>query len=167
MQRQSNEKPLSYLLQIEPQFLNRIRKAPTYVWGMLYLVVIIIFLFRHQIFNHGPFLQAADRLVISLVFGFFILEQNFAEFSFFKVSGNRIVTKFGTYTYGLYCLHMIGILIAVTVLGMLGWNRNIYEVIFLEGGLSLLITICLAVASYHIFEIKFLNLKNRFARVVR
>ncbi|GAC1602682.1 MAG: hypothetical protein NVS3B25_31090 [Hymenobacter sp.] len=36
-----------------------------------------------------------------------ILEQNYAKHSWFKLSNNKFLTYWGTYTYGLYCLHPI------------------------------------------------------------
>jgi peptidoglycan/LPS O-acetylase OafA/YrhL len=74
----------------------------------------------------------------------------------------KFISKLGTYTYGLYCLHMIGILIAAEGLALAGLNRNVYQVIFLEGAISLSITFLLAFLSYHFYERKFLSLKDKF-----
>jgi peptidoglycan/LPS O-acetylase OafA/YrhL len=81
------------------------------------------------------------------------------------MSNSRFVSQWGVYTYGLYCLHMIGILIVAKGLAKIGLNRNVYQVIFLEGGLSLLVTLLLAYVSYHLFEKRFLNLKEKFALI--
>ncbi len=146
-------------------FTNAIANASKWCWILLYVSVTACLLYRQQIFNHNSFLLAADRLVISLLFALVIIEQNYSKNSLFKMSKYKYVSKLGTYTYGLYCLHMIGILIAAKGLALLQLNKNVYEVIFLEGSLSLIISIILAVISYHFFESWFLNLKKRFTRI--
>lgn len=149
------------------RFLTAIRQMPKVLSLALYLLILICFLYRQQIFYHGAFLFAFDRLFMSLLFIMAILEQNFTEHSLFKLSRFKTISRLGTYTYGLYCLHMIAILIAAKGLAKLGLNKNVYQVIFLEGGLSLLLAIGLAIASYHLFESRFLKFKDKFARITK
>jgi peptidoglycan/LPS O-acetylase OafA/YrhL len=152
----------AFLCSTKPKFLKGIETIPKPLWVLLYLAVAAIYLFRHQIFSVSIYLLALDRLIISILFAFVILEQNYAHNSFFKMSQFKFISKLGTYTYGLYCLHMIGILIAAEGLALAGLNRNVYQVIFLEGAISLSITFLLAFLSYHFYERKFLSLKDRF-----
>lgn len=147
------------------KFQPILSRTPKWIWLILYNLVAAVFLFRTNIFHHSAISIALDRLVISILFGLVILEQNYAEHSLFKMSKFKTLSKLGTYTYGLYCLHMIGILIVAKFLSFLGWNKNVYQVIFLEGGLSLAITIGLALISYNLFEKRFLALKDNFAMV--
>lgn len=146
-------------------FLTWVENAPKWIWGILYFLVIACYFFRQAIFDHGPFLLAFDRLFIAILFAMVILEQNFAQHSLFKLSQYKLISQLGTYAYGLYCLHMIAILMVAKGLATLGWNKNVYQLVFLEGGLSLLLTISLALTSYYFFESKFLKLKDRFARI--
>lgn len=148
-------------------FLGWITNAPKWAWILLYLLVFVTYFFRKEIFYNGSFLLAFDRMFMAILFATVILEQNFAQNSLFKLSRFKIISKLGTYTYGLYCLHMIGILIAAKGLAKLGWNKTVYQVVFVEGILSLLITILLAIISYHFFESKFLKLKDKFARITK
>jgi peptidoglycan/LPS O-acetylase OafA/YrhL len=153
----------AYLAMYNDKFLNRLKTCRRIWIVLLYLVIAAIFLFRKVIFGGNDFLIAADRLIISIVFGLVIMEQNYAQTSLYKMSNNKIISRWGVYTYGLYCLHMIGILIVDKGLALIGLNKNIYQVIFLEGGLALLVTLSLAYASYHLFEKRFLKLKEKFA----
>jgi len=148
-------------------FLAWVTNAPKWVWIVLYSLVFITYFFRQQIFYHGSFLLAFDRMFMAFLFAMVILEQNFAQHSLFKLSKYKLISKLGTYTYGLYCLHMIGILIVSKGLAKLGFNTTVYHVVFLEGILSFVLTILLAVLSYHFFESKFLKLKDRFARITK
>lgn len=155
------------LIYYVPSFKNKIINASR-VWVIaLYAAVFIVYFFHRQIFYHGSFLSAADRLVISILFALVILEQSFTKRSLFKMSKYKYVSKLGTYTYGLYCLHMIGILFAAIGLKKLGLNRNVYQIIFLEGSISFIVTLALAYLSYTFFESKFLKLKERFARITK
>lgn len=149
------------------RFLELVSKTPKWAIVLLYLLTLVAYLYRQKLFYHGPLLLAADRLLMSILFACIILEQNFSAHSLFKMSRFRLISKLGTYTYGLYCLHMIGILIAAKMLARLGWNKNVYQVIFLEGILSLLVTIGLALVSFHLFERRFLKFKDKFARITK
>jgi peptidoglycan/LPS O-acetylase OafA/YrhL len=132
---------------------------------ILYAATAVIYFFRQDIFHYNELTLSADRLIVSVFFVCIILEQNFSKNSFFKFKSLRRITKLGQYTYGLYCLHMIGILIVAILLRKLQFNTKVWQVLLVEGSLSLAITILLAFISYHFFEKRFLKLKNKFAFV--
>ena len=147
------------------RFFDFVRRAPRWLWVCLYVTVGVIYVFTQHIFKFNSVLAASERLVISILFAFIIAEQCFAENSFYKMSGNKLLTKLGTYTFGLYCLHPIGMLIVNQALTYFGVNDNIYKIIFIEFPLALSTTIALAMASYHLYERRFLLFKDRFARI--
>jgi peptidoglycan/LPS O-acetylase OafA/YrhL len=71
------------------------------------------------------------------------------------------LVRLGKMSYGLYMLHLTGILIAVKFLHpMWGWQ------LLAAKGLGLALTVMLAWASYRWFESPFLRWKDRFARVL-
>jgi peptidoglycan/LPS O-acetylase OafA/YrhL len=155
----------AYLALYKNEFVGKIKVMRRMWLGLLYALIASVFLFRKQIFEANSILLATDRLAISLLFGLVIMEQNFAGNSFFKMSNYKLISRWGVYTYGLYCLHMIGLLIAHQTLALAGLNKNVYQVILLEGGLSLSVTLLLAYASYHLFEKRFLKLKEKFTLI--
>jgi peptidoglycan/LPS O-acetylase OafA/YrhL len=150
-----------------PSFKNKMIHLNKAAVILLYLAVAAVFFFRKELFWQNDILHAFDRLIIAALFALVILEQNYSERSLFKMSRYKRLSKLGTYTYGLYCLHMIGILIASILLKKTGLNKNVYQVIFLEGGLSLLLTIVLAYVSYTYYESWFLKFKNKFSRITK
>ena len=75
-----------------------------------------------------------------------------------KFAGNL-----GLMTYGLYCLHFIGILSALTITQKLHFNTQLWQVLLLETLLALLISVVISSISYRWFETPFLQLKDRFA----
>jgi len=129
-----------------------------------YAVLAMLFIFRNDIFVND-ILRVFEAVAFSVMFAFVILEQNFSKGSFFKMRNNRVFSKLGTYTYGLYCLHLIAFLIVLQITGRMGLNKNIWEVVFLETPLALIASIGIAYASYRFFERPFMLLKNRFASI--
>ncbi|HSN60380.1 MAG TPA: hypothetical protein VLR49_05575, partial [Ferruginibacter sp.] len=75
----------------------------------------------------------------------------------------RFLTKWGNYTYGLYCLHTFGLLTAHVVTSKLFKITDPALVMGCSFGIGLPVTMVLALFSYHIFELPFLRLKNKFA----
>jgi peptidoglycan/LPS O-acetylase OafA/YrhL len=148
------------------RFFSFIKNSNRIIIAFVYILAVILFLFRKQLFI-SSYLIPFDRLIISGVFLFIILEQNFSERSIFKFSRLKIPSKLGVYTFGLYCLHMIGILIAQTILTPRGLNNSLTKLIFIEGGLSLILAIIIALISYYGLEKPFLNLKNKFSIITK
>jgi peptidoglycan/LPS O-acetylase OafA/YrhL len=153
----------AYLAFYSSRFIQLIKRLPKYFIVMVYVGVALLYGFRHQIFQFTPATIALDRLVISVFFLFIILEQNYADHSFYKMSAYKTLSKWGQYTYGLYCLHMIGILIVATVLQRINFNTRVWQVLLVEGLGSLALTLALAYVSFHVYEKRFLLLKKKLA----
>jgi peptidoglycan/LPS O-acetylase OafA/YrhL len=152
----------AFLVFFSKKFKKLISNFPKLFLAGLYMFTLIIFFYRKEIFGHFILTMALDRLIVSITFLLIILEQNFCTNSYFKLKSFKTISKLGQYTYGLYCLHMIGILIVATLLLKFHLTESIWQVIIVEGGLSLVLTIVLAYISYQFFEKKFLQLKNKF-----
>ncbi|MEP7264940.1 MAG: acyltransferase [Bacteroidota bacterium] len=114
-------------------------------------------------FEVNPFCHALVRIYFASYFVFIILHQNYAPDSFLKLSHNRIFTSMGKYTYGMYLLHPLAILLMDIILRLAKVQR---DTLFSEGlfGISaFIITIIISLSSYHLFEKRFLRLKSRFS----
>jgi peptidoglycan/LPS O-acetylase OafA/YrhL len=145
-------------------FLDRIRNLSLPVIALPYVVTIGFICFRHEIFATEA-MSILKRLLMGLTFALIILEQNYAKRSFFKMGNQKLPTALGKYTYGLYCLHQIGLLVAATLFGKLALLDTPTGLFFLAFPFSLLFTIGISWVSYHYFEKHFLKLKERFAHV--
>ena len=141
--------------------LNRLQIA------MIYLGAISVILFRGDLFDNNAFTLIIERIVISFFFGMIILEQNYAKRSFFKMSSFKLMSKLGIYTYGLYCLHLLGFLVADIVITKAGFNKTSFAIALSGSVLALLISIVISLASYHFYEKWFLRLKDKFAFIVK
>ena len=133
--------------------------------ALLYLVVGLIYFLRDDFLLYTYPVQIAERSLIAVIFLFVILEQNYSDQSFFKMKNFKLFSRLGVITYGLYCLHFIGILIATTVTSRLSWNTHLWQVFFLDTSLALFITICISSLSYRFFELPFLKMNARISYI--
>ena len=108
-----------------------------------------------------------NSLITAICFSFIILEQNYSLRSPFKISKFRLFTYLGRYTYGLYCYHYLALLLAIKISMKIGLNETVFGVVIFENMLGLIISIVVAMASYHIYELPFLRLKNKFAFYIK
>lgn len=153
----------AWLINEKTTFRCFIENLKRYQILLLYVVFILIFLFRKEMLMSITGIRIFERFFIAIVIMLIILEQCYAKNSLFKMKNFRTISNLGIITYGLYCLHFIGILITINLTRMLGINTHLWQVICIDMPLSLLISILIAKISYWIYEKPFLRLKNRFA----
>jgi len=143
-------------------FKSRIQQLNKKYIALIYLLTIIVYFFRSELLYSSFEIRIFERLIVSMIFLFVILEQNYALNSFYKFSNFNYISKLGKITYGLYCLHFIGILISINLTKMFSFNTSLWQVLLLETFLALLITIIISKISYQYLESPFLRLKNKF-----
>ncbi len=153
----------AWLILESASFRTRIADLPRWVILFIYLAFAFIFFFRDEFLLSSYWLRVFERLILSAVILLIILEQCFAKLSFYKMGKFRIATRLGLVTYGLYCLHFIVISLIVGLTKKLGFNSQLWQVVFLETMLSLLVTIGISLLSYRFFEAPFLRLKEKFS----
>ena len=142
------------------KFINNIKVHWIF---LIYIVAILIFFFRKEILLGNDFIRPFDRIIVSLVFLFIIIEQNFANNSFYKMSNFKLISRLGKYTYGLYSLHFIGILIAIQISKHFHVSNALFQVTVIDTFLALMISIFISWLSYKYLESPFLKLKKRFS----
>lgn len=129
----------------------------------VYAVGIIYFFALYRLnelsFTFGIF----SRAILSVFFAFIIIEQNYSDNSFYKVSRFKTVSTLGLYTYSLYMLHFMCIYVVNKVLAILHLNTKMYQVIFLQTAVSFVASIVVAWLSFNYLEKYFLTLKHRFS----
>jgi peptidoglycan/LPS O-acetylase OafA/YrhL len=138
--------------------VSRVRKG--YLW-LLYGLVVFVVLFRMQVLYWYYPVRVIERVVIAGLFLAVILEQNYATHSLFKMSRLKTISNLGLITYGLYCLHFIGILTATQITSRFHLNTSLWQVLVLDTALALGISIAIASLSYRYFEGPFLRLKDK------
>jgi len=156
----------AYLVFLRADFKAWITNIPSWSIYFLYALLIVIFLFRDEAYQFA-FWRPVERLFIAFAFLMVILEQTYSKRSFFKMKNFPLFGKLGRISYGLYCLHFIGILITLTLTKILNLNDKLVFVVILETALALLTTILISAISYRILERPFLKLKNRFSYITK
>jgi peptidoglycan/LPS O-acetylase OafA/YrhL len=94
-------------------FKLRIQKLKRFEIILIYILFLFVFLFRDEVMYSGFYIRIFERSILAVLALLIILEQNYAENSFFKLNNFKTITNLGTMTYGLYCLHFIGILVSI------------------------------------------------------
>lgn len=156
----------AYLVSYENKFKNFITNINKPLLILLYIVTLAVTLFKNEIFTPGlP--VVFERIVIAFLFGMIILEQNYAKHSLFKMSTFRTISNLGIYTYGLYCLHFLGLYFAIKTMNAAHLNGAQTWVSLAMTLLALILSIGISLMSYHLFEKWFLKLKDKFAFIVK
>ena len=156
----------AYLTIHSKKFLQLIENSHPALNLVPYIAAIVFLLFKYELFA-VPAVIAVKRIIIAFFFIWIILDQNFCKRSYFKISRLKIISKLGKYTYGLYCLHTIAILITIIVLGKLGLDRNSWQLWLIELPMAMGLSILISYVSFTYFESKFLKLKDRFAYITK
>ena len=141
-------------------FITNLKKS---MISILYVLFVAVFLFRKELLMSISTIRIFEREFIAIIIMFIIAEQCFAQNSLFKMKNLKLPSQLGIITYGLYCLHFIGILITINITRMLGINTHLWQVIVIDMPLSLMISIIIAKCSYTLYEKPFLKLKERFS----
>lgn len=156
----------AYLVSYENKFKTFITNINKPLLILLYVATLVFTLFKDEIFPPGiPVIF--ERIVIAFLFGMIILEQNYAKHSLFKMSKFRTMSNLGIYTYGLYCLHFLGLYLAIKTMNALHLDGSKTWVSMAMMLLALVLSIGISLMSYHLFEKWFLKLKDKFAFIVK
>lgn len=156
----------AWLVATNAKFRRRIQNLKAIHILVIYASFLLIYLFRDEMLNNAnQVLGVIERPIIAAVILMIILEQSYAERSFFKMSKFGLLTKLGNVSYGLYCYHFVGILIVTTLTRIFSLNTELWQVLIVETSLALMLTIVISLASYNFYERPFLRLKERLAYI--
>lgn len=156
----------AWLIQTNENFKTKIQYLKPIYISFIYISFFTVYIFRDEILmNNNLFLNVVERPIIATVILLIILEQCFSDKSIFKMSKFKLLSKWGTISYGLYCLHFIGILIVTTLTKKYSLNTELWQVFIIDTSFALTLTIVISLISYNIFEKPFLKLKDKFAYI--
>jgi peptidoglycan/LPS O-acetylase OafA/YrhL len=148
------------------KFTGFFRDLPLRYLLIIYCGGFFILIFRHLLFDfaYGFFVK---KILSVLFFTFIILDQNYHKRKRWKLIGSPFISKWGKYTYGLYLLHPIALLIMgkLFVIGHFSKESLYMTTIYAASGL--IISFILAYISYHYFEKYFLKQKARLSHFTK
>jgi peptidoglycan/LPS O-acetylase OafA/YrhL len=145
-------------------FIGRLGKPAI---AIIYCCFIAIFLFRSELLTTNYTSRIFERSFIAVIMLLVILEQCYAKHSFFKMAGLKNISRLGVITYGLYCIHFIVISGVAGVSKIIGWDQQVWQVVFLQTIIALAITIVISWLSYKYFESPFLKFKDKFSFITK
>jgi peptidoglycan/LPS O-acetylase OafA/YrhL len=147
------------LLAFKAKIQDFFRNLPKWVIIGVYVAGIMLILLETKLFH--SYLLIFERLVYAGFFAFVVLEQIYAQHSFYKIDSIPGMASSGELTYGFYMFHCIFLYYWQQLFVHFGWTEQaIYFVLYLL--LSFVSTYVLAWLSYHYFEKPFLKLKKHF-----
>lgn len=150
----------------DERLTSRVAAWPRWVIGLGYGLGIGLMAIRIHFYQFEAYV-IIDRLLLAVFFAFVLLEQNYARHSLFKMANFRLLSYWGTYTYGLYCLHYLALLAAIQLLHRLGLNDTAFGVVFGDNAVALVLALGMSWVSFNFYEKPFLKLKHRFEFITR
>jgi peptidoglycan/LPS O-acetylase OafA/YrhL len=158
------------LLCTKKSFTDKAKKIPRWLIIFAYLLLFTLIPFKGLIWKFGLYYKhvaAILPVIFSAIFAFFILEQNYAERSFYKIGNFKKISFLGRYTYGMYCYHIIIMFLVIYTFYLSGidvLHPTKYEFLA-ESITALVLTILFSKFSYRYIEGNFLRLKERFSNI--
>ena len=128
---------------------------------LIYLIGILMIIFRDS-WNSVFMLRPLERIFFAVFFAFIIAEQNYAEKSFLKMKSVKWLSKWGRYTYGLYCLHILAIIFVDNIFSFFNINDWGFSILLIKPLLSLWVAMLASRMSYQYYEKHFLRMKKMF-----
>ncbi len=120
--------------------------------------IAVLFVFVLPQFNF-PYKYIIEPLCFGIIFMFVI--SFLTGTKTIETKNNQLFSYLGTFTYGMYIYHTIVINLMIKIFSMLGLAEDSMVNIILLSISSLLVTIGISIASYHLFEKHFLHLGEK------
>jgi peptidoglycan/LPS O-acetylase OafA/YrhL len=136
----------------------------SFIYFLIFLLVVSRHYYIPAFYEYKilfPLAVMIAPLMLAVLFGIVIYEQNEAVTSFFKVGNSKIFTRLGKISYGLYSYHMIAVALVLTFAAhlrvVLSYGSFLRWLSF--GILSFILTVIIASVSYKFMESWFLSKK--------
>lgn len=142
----------AYIFVFRKEMIRKLEDIPAiykYFYALFVLIIIVLIANTHLISD-----PKVISFLLSILFSGLILS-TLGTINVFKISDTGILAKLGKYTYGLYLLHPIFIMLFVRIGNNLEWNWMV--IVFF----SFISSVIFSILSYHLFEKQFLKLKGR------
>ncbi len=153
---------ISFLSLKYPERFIRLVSVSKTVTLIFYFSIAVIFFFYEKIFT-GSFMIWIERPVLGILFGLIIIDQCFNAKRIFNAGKFSIINYFGKISFGLYCYHPLGIILAKDLLVHFHCMNSAVECFVLFPLISFSLTVLIASISYNTLEKYFLRKKIMFA----
>jgi peptidoglycan/LPS O-acetylase OafA/YrhL len=142
-------------------------RSAHWLQGLSIVVVFLWMLYKNDILPKA-YAESVSFVVSAFLFAVVVASQSFSRpESKMELGKIKFATALGKYTYGIYMLHPIVLLLLDVVLRMMHVSADNFLSGFLLGIAGLILTLGASYISYRYFELYFLRLKKGFAVVVK
>lgn len=153
---------IAYFSLYKTEKLIRLFSVSKIYWLLFYAVLILGYFNYEKIFT-GNFMTVIERPVLGLFFGLIIIDQCFNTERIFNAGRFVFINYLGKISYGLYCFHPLGIIIAKDVLEQFNFFITPFQSFIVFPLLALSFTVLIATISYFTIEKFFLQQKQKLA----
>ena len=145
----------AYLIFVKNETSENIKKAFFNFWVQVVMLAGLLFLIVN-----GYYFKFCDREIYSFLLGYQVCNFAANPKPVFSLE-NKLFSYLGKISYGIYMFHPVAIICAIKICLLLHITANwlLYVAI-------LILTIILAVASYHFFELYFIKKKLKYSSVI-
>ena len=154
----------AYLSYTSKETIRRFVESKLSVFA--YILGSALFLFQFVLFS-GENMFVLKPLILGSFYAFIIVDQNFNSKSRFKLKRFKLLDFWGKYTYGLYLLHVIALLICLRTFAYLNFEITTFYHQIVYAVFALVVSCVLSYFSYNYFEKYFLRLKKKFAYITK
>lgn len=153
---------IAYFSLYKTEKLTRLFSVSKIYWILFYAVLILGYFNYEKIFT-GNFMTVIERPVLGLFFGLIIIDQCFNTKRIFNAGRFAFINYLGKISYGLYCFHPLGIIIAKDVLEKINFFVTPFQLLIIFPLFALSFTILIATISYFTVEKFFLQQKQKLS----
>ncbi len=151
---------VAYLTIFSSVFRN-IFQQPKILFSISIIITVFLAIYFHNFLLSSGNTAAYGRLLMSLAFGIFIAWQVNTTANGWSLSKINFLGKFGTITYGFYCLHMF-VIMAIQKANLSFAIPHSSLTFYVELIITFIITTFISLVSYRYFEGFFLRKKMKF-----
>ena len=156
---------MAFLIKSNKNIRSFFENSATSTHISLFIFSFSLVFWRDSLFTF-QYSNAISRVFISFSFAFIISAQAITKKeSKFNLGNILFADKWGKYTYGIYLIHPIAIMVIEIFFRLLHFPKTNFIYLFSMGVVGFIFTLFLSKMSYRYYESKFLSLKDKFTTI--
>ncbi|MES1222554.1 MAG: acyltransferase [Bacteroidota bacterium] len=136
------------------------------LWRFIIVALGIMIIYLNVLLQQ-PYINLVLTVFQVAFFAFIIVDQCFSKSEKFKLSRNKLFTRLGKYTYGIYMIHpLVLLLLNIVLVRIMHGSVDDLKSVAVCFFVGLPLTVLTAWLSYNYLEKKFLDMKERFSVLI-
>ncbi len=143
------------------QLFRWLKERSRLFWLLLYSFFFVA-LYFFRVGEHHMFVPGFRQIAFNILFIFILFDQCFNTNRLFNVGKFKWINYLGKISFGLYCWHGVAITVIKTIAARYVANESYWHSFLIYPAVVLLLVVAISIASYELYERKFLKLKDYF-----